>query len=282
MALAIAYRGLARRGLSMSILDQPQPILARHASTRATLTTTSRQPWTQSRPLPRLFSTSPPTYKKKGGGSSNGGKDKASSSSAVADDAADLGFAELQKSLDDALARMKDDIAKLRTGGTGGRFNPALIEQLRVPIDKSTKKDAAQPRLGDLAQVIPKGGRTVAILLGDETHAKPISSAIASSNLSLNAQQDPHNPLQLTVPIPPPTRESRDAAVKEAKAAMEKATQGIKNARAATNKRIKEMGQKKRIQPDALHAGLKEMERMVQAGTRGVREAWEAAQRGNV
>lgn len=109
--------------------------------------------------------------------------------------------------------------------------------------------------------------------------SKLVSSAISSSNLSLNPQQDPSNPLQLNVPIPPPTRESRDAAVKEAKALMEKATQGIKNARQTTNKKLKDMGQKKVIQPDMLHSGLKEMEKIVQTGQKAMKDAWEAAQK---
>ncbi|KAI5291827.1 hypothetical protein KEM54_006072 [Ascosphaera aggregata] len=215
----------------------------------------------------RAFTTSPVTYKKKGGG-----KGKGNGSSASSSDEPDLGFDALQKSIDDAIARMKDAISKLRTGG---RFNPQLIEQLRVSLDR--KKDSA--KLGDIAQVIPKGGRNVVILLGDEAHAKLVSSAISSSNLSLNAQPDPHNPLQLNIPIPPPTRESRDATVKEARGHMEKAVQAIKNARQDVNKKLKDMGQKKVLQPDALHAALKDMEKIVQAGQKSVKDAWDAAQR---
>lgn len=109
----------------------------------------------------RTFATSSPAYKKKGG--SDKGSSSSSSSSSSTSDEPDLGFKELQKSIDDAVARMKEDIAKLRTGG---RFNPSLIEQLRVSLDNKKKETV---RLGDIAQVIPKGGRNIVILLGDES-----------------------------------------------------------------------------------------------------------------
>ncbi|KAI5289999.1 ubiquitin-protein ligase peroxin 12 [Ascosphaera acerosa] len=209
------------------------------------------------------------TCKKKSGGSSNGGSSRAK---ATQDGEPDLGLATLEKAIEDAIARMKEDVAKLRTGG---RFDPQLIEQLKVSLNK--KKDTA--RIGDLAHVVPKGGRTIAVLLADEAHVKSVSSAISSSNFSLTPQTDPANPLQLNIPIPPPTRESRDAAVKAAKAFMEKATQAIKNARQDVNKRLKEMGQRKTITPDTLHAALKDMEKATQAGQKRVKEAWEAAHR---
>lgn len=61
-----------------------------------------------------------------------------------------------------AIERLKDDLSKLRAGG---RFNPEVLENLRVAPDKTaaTKK----VKLSDLAQVVPKG-RTVQVMVGEK------------------------------------------------------------------------------------------------------------------
>lgn len=51
---------------------------------------------------------------------------------------------------------------KLRAGG---RFNPETLENVRVFLAKEGK---ATERLGDLAQVLPKGGRSVMLLVGEK------------------------------------------------------------------------------------------------------------------
>lgn len=68
-----------------------------------------------------------------------------------------------------AVDKFKDKVSSVRTGG---RFNPQSIESVRVVADKNSKETV---RLGDLAQVIPKGGRMVAILAGDEEVSLSIS-----------------------------------------------------------------------------------------------------------
>lgn len=58
--------------------------------------------------------------------------------------------------------KLKNDLSKLRTGG---RFNPEALENLRVHLVKDSNKSE---RLGDLAQVLPKGGRSLMILVGEK------------------------------------------------------------------------------------------------------------------
>jgi len=47
---------------------------------------------------------------------------------------------------------------------TGGRFNPELLEGIRVHLVKEGKESE---RLGDLAQILPRGGRKVDVLVGE-------------------------------------------------------------------------------------------------------------------
>lgn len=71
-------------------------------------------------------------------------------------------FSELQESISQAASKLKDDLSKLRTGG---RFNTDSLESLRVHLVKGSKDST---RLGDVAQVIPKGGRSISLLVGEE------------------------------------------------------------------------------------------------------------------
>ena len=98
-------------------------------------------------------------------------------------------------------------------------------------------------------------------------------------SLSLNPQPDPHNKLQLNLPIPPPTKESRDQALKDAKVAMEKAATSVRNSRESINKKLKTLGNKKVVRPDDLRKALEQMEKIAAKGQKEVKDAFEAAKK---
>ena len=64
-------------------------------------------------------------------------------------------FSALRAGIAKANDKLTTELAKLRTGG---RFNPELLENVRVHLDKESK---TTHRIAELAQVIPKGGRSV-------------------------------------------------------------------------------------------------------------------------
>ena len=70
-------------------------------------------------------------------------------------------FSGLESDIASTLERLKNDLSKLRAGG---RFNPEVVENLRVQPDKQSNQTV---KLNDVAQVIPKG-RTVQILVGEK------------------------------------------------------------------------------------------------------------------
>ncbi|EQL31399.1 ribosome recycling factor [Blastomyces dermatitidis ATCC 26199] len=228
------------------------------------------------------FSTTSHLSKKKDKGNkasrnSDGGSGSGAAEAAGLDGDDPFGFSQLENDIAGAVQRLKDDISKLRAGG---RFNPEAIETLRVAVSKGDGKGSKETvKLGELAQVIPKGGRMLTILVGEEEYIKPITSSLLSSSLSLNPQPDPHNSLQLNVPIPPPTKESRDQSVKDAKAAMDKASTAVRNARGAINKKLKNMGVKKLVRPDDLHKQVEKMEKIAEKGQKEVKDAFEAAKK---
>lgn len=110
------------------------------------------------------FSTSAALSKKKDKNKRNDDVESSSSSSSSgsASSADPFDFSQLHNGVSDALARLKDDLQKLRSGG---RLNPEVIEQLRVNLVKGSNETV---RLGEVAQVVPKGGRAITIIVGEE------------------------------------------------------------------------------------------------------------------
>jgi ribosome recycling factor len=195
-------------------------------------------------------------------------------------------------------------LSKLRAGG---RFNPELLENLRVQPDKN---NAERVKLSDVAQVVPKG-RTVQVIVGEKDvrvpyaclvlrsrrakerssrklvltntsqHVKPVSSAIQASTLSLTPQPDPTgtNPLLLVINIPPPTADSRKAAVAEAAKAGDKAGTAIKDARSKQQKKLRGMQLAKTARPDELKKAGTAMEKVVEKGSGEVKKVVDSAKK---
>jgi len=83
--------------------------------------------------------------------------------SATSDDPFD--FSELETGITKAHDKLKDDLSKLRAGG---RFNPELVENLRVSlVNKDNESGKQSVRLGDVAQVVPRG-RVLGIMVGEK------------------------------------------------------------------------------------------------------------------
>lgn len=125
--------------------------------------TTPRIPNTLQR---HTFTTSAVLSKKKDKNKRNDDADSSPAAAAAggAGGADPFDFTQLQTGISDALTRLKEDLQKLRSGG-GGRLNPEVIEQLRVNLVKGSNETV---RLSEVAQVVPKGGRAVAIIVGEE------------------------------------------------------------------------------------------------------------------
>lgn len=111
-------------------------------------------------------------------------------------------------------------------------------------------------------------------------HVKAIVSAIqGSKDLNLQPQPDAHNASQLNIPIPPPTKESRDLASAAASKAGETASVGVRNARAVMQKRLRAMELKKVVRPDDLKKAHKEMEKVAEKGISDIKKTVDAARK---
>ena len=85
--------------------------------------------------------------------------------------------------------------------------------------------------------------------------------------------------MQLNIPIPPPTKESRNLALANAHKVGEAATLGVRNARAAMQKRMRGMELKKIVRPDNLRNAHKEMEKVVEKGNLAVKKMVDTARK---
>lgn len=124
---------------------------------------------TTNRTLPQLqcrtFVSSPALHKKKDKAKQTTSPEPDRNVNAKSEDPFDL--TQLESGISTAVSRLKDDLSKLRAGG---RFNTTSLETLRVSLSKDSNDTV---RLGDVAQIVPKGGRMVTILVGEEEVSMP-------------------------------------------------------------------------------------------------------------
>ncbi len=107
----------------------------------------------------RTFTASP-SFLKKGGKENN--KRNVEVAAAATVDVDPFDFSQLEAGIQKAIDKLKDELSKLRAGG---RFNPETLEALRVQLVKGSKETV---KLGELAQIVPKGGRAVIVMVGEK------------------------------------------------------------------------------------------------------------------
>lgn len=94
-------------------------------------------------------------------------------------------------------------------------------------------------------------------------------------------QPDPTgtNPLLLVVNIPPPTADSRRAAVTEATKAGDKANTAVRDARGKQQKKLRALQLAKSARPDDLKKAGTQMEKLVEKGSAEVKKVVDGAKK---
>ena len=105
-------------------------------------------------------------------------------------------------------------------------------------------------------------------------------SALANSSDNLNPTSSPTDPLTITVPIPPTTKESREAAKALASKKGEEAMFALREARGAQRKRLRAMELGKQVGPDDLRRAEKEMEKLNEKAVQEGKKLVEGARKG--
>lgn len=135
-------------------------IIAESSFARATSKLNSSRPLCQKPLAHRGLSTTPALLKKKDKTKASPVPESPSNPSAKSEDPFDL--SQIDLGIATATGRLKDELSKLRAGG---RFNTDSLESLRVQLGKDAQGSI---RLRDVAQVVPKGGRMVTVLVSEE------------------------------------------------------------------------------------------------------------------
>ncbi|KIW38550.1 uncharacterized protein PV06_09506 [Exophiala oligosperma] len=189
-------------------------------------------------------------------------------------------FTDLNAGIANAVARLKDALVRTRDAG---RVTPDMIESLPVELNvkgaaaHGTRAHHERTKLGDIASVVQKGGRMLQVYCSEESHVKPISSAVQASQHSLAPQHDDSNPLLINVPVPPVTAETRQQAKEEAKKVYDKSSQAIRNVRGDQQKKFRKMELGKLVIVDELRKAHKQMEDVVKKGQDEAKKVYEAA-----
>ncbi|KAI5847293.1 ribosome recycling factor-domain-containing protein [Morchella snyderi] len=163
----------------------------------------------------------------------------------------DTHFTDLESDLARVLEKLKDDLSKLRTS----RVDPALYEGIQVPVDREGTKVS----LRDIAHVVAKG-RSVVVGVYEEDNVKKVIKALQQADLNVTPIVDAKTPTQLTMPLPPPTKESRVATVDAAAKAGERANNALRNARQGSHKKIKGL---KGMRADDVRKADKQLEKIM-------------------
>ena len=160
----------------------------------------------------RSFSKYPPLWKKAGKANKSHAKTDSSPpvNQAGAPTATDeiYDMAELESSILKAIEKLTHDLAQLRSGG---RLNPDIVESLKVQLG-TAGQGKETVRLGDIAQVVPRG-RVLNVICGDDTVRKhkcwerPLLTIYSTSSLLPPLSPLLHTPLRLlrrnrAIPLP--------------------------------------------------------------------------------
>ncbi|KAJ2553902.1 hypothetical protein EV175_002770 [Coemansia sp. RSA 1933] len=111
-----------------------------------------------------------------------------------------------------------------------GRANPAILDRVRVKLDHGTVP------LSDIAMVTVKDAHNLLVLANDPDHRTTIDSSIRDADLGLNPRIDKN---AVIVPIPKPTKESRERLVKDIEALAERTRVHVRGHRATAMKHLK-------------------------------------------
>ncbi|KAI0549681.1 ribosome recycling factor [Xylaria curta] len=176
-----------------------------------------------------------------------------------------LDFADVESRLQKHAEHFNSLLKKVRTGG---RFDPDVVGALEVTVDKKTGE--VYP-LRELAQVVPRGGRAVSLLVHEAGYVKPIMSAVqASPDFNQQPQRDPDNELELVLKIEP---EKRDELVKRVKAVAHEWRERIRAVRQKRDKLHATWKKDGVIGPDLKRTTDKELEKIIKTTIAGVDEA---------
>ncbi|VUC29673.1 unnamed protein product [Clonostachys rosea] len=159
--------------------------------------------------------------------------------------------------------------AQLQALSHGGRFNPTNLGALTVHVTSHAMADDASGAmttvaedfpLSELAQIVPRSGRTISLLVHDRSYIKPIMSAVqASPDYNQQPQRSEDNDLELLLKVEMERKEDVARRVKETTQVWR---ERVRAARTKHEKVIKDWKKNKTITSDVARKADKELQKL--------------------
>ncbi|KAF4958614.1 hypothetical protein FGADI_2311 [Fusarium gaditjirri] len=141
----------------------------------------------------------------------------------------------------------------------GGRFNPTNLGSLPVPMKDHDGNEVTFP-LRELAQVVPRSGRAISLLVNDKDYIKPIMSAVqASREFNQQPQRSEDNELELLLKV---ELERKDDVERRIKETVQHWKDRIRNARSRHEKTLKDWKKTGTVLPDIVKKAEKELQKV--------------------
>ena len=140
----------------------------------------------------------------------------------------------------------------------GGRFNPESLGAMTVPVKGDGELDHFPLR--ELAQVVPRGGRTISLLVNDRAYIKPIMSAVQSSrDFNQQPQRSESNDLELLLKV---EVERREDVARRVKDAVQTWRERVRHARTKHDKVLLKWKKDKTIVADVAKKAANELQKV--------------------
>ncbi|KAL9051350.1 MAG: hypothetical protein Q9206_004739, partial [Seirophora lacunosa] len=273
---------------AISLCSQCRSALSPSTFSLQSVTTVRSQQQQQQR---HPFITTPPHLSRQGGkkASKNTVSVNADKTSSL-DYANPSDFSALEANIETIVAGLRDNVKRIKPGGVDVEAVGDVRVTLKKPGGSSSSSSSSSSdkggkgardvvKVGELAQVVPRG-RVLVLLVGEKEHVRPLTTALAASPLALNAQPpSTHAPLELHIPIPPTTTESRHAALSAVSAKGEAALFALREARGAQKKRLRQLKLAAKVGPDSMRRAEKELEKVNERGVAEVKKVVEAGRK---
>lgn len=149
---------------------------------------------------------------------------------------------------------------QLQTILHGGRFNSDSLGALPVPVKSADDGTLKTFPLRELAQVVPRTGRTISLLVNDREYIKPIMSAVQSSkDFNQQPQRSEDNDLELLMKV---ELERKDDLARQVKDAVQGWREKIRQARTRHDKVLKGWAKDRTVLKDVVRLAERELQKV--------------------
>ena len=164
---------------------------------------------------------------------------------------------ELQESLDKAIAALRRELSKVRTG----RAHPSILDRIRVDYY------GVPTPISQMATVSVPDARMLTVRPWERTQVKAVEKAIRESDLGLNPQVDAE---LIRIPIPALTEERRKEMVKLTKRHGEEGKVAIRKHRRDALAMLSDLAKEGEVSEDEAERARKKAEDLIAEKTKEV------------